>query len=88
MTDDKQNYTKTGIEQAGDIVTRLQEQSQAPALAWLEDAADEIERLRAALDAIDARHVPDDLKWWCCEDGNDWPCRTHLLLHPEEASRG
>ena len=29
-----------------DIVARLREQAQAPALAWLADAADEIERLR------------------------------------------
>lgn len=34
---------------ADDIVTRLREQAQAPALAWLTEAADEIERLRAAL---------------------------------------
>lgn len=30
-----------------DIVTRLQDQANAPALAWLTEAADEIERLRA-----------------------------------------
>lgn len=32
-----------------DIVTRLQDQANAPALAWLTEAADEIERLRTAL---------------------------------------
>lgn len=29
-----------------DIVTRLRDQAQAPALAWLADAADEIQRLQ------------------------------------------
>ena len=32
---------------ADDIVTRLREQAEAPALAWLAEAADEIERLHA-----------------------------------------
>lgn len=35
---------------ADDIVTRLREQAQAPALAWLADVADEVERLRAERD--------------------------------------
>lgn len=35
---------------ADDIVTRLNEQAQAPALVWLADAAAEIARLRAELE--------------------------------------
>jgi hypothetical protein len=48
-------------------------------------AAEEIVRLRAVLDAIDALHQP-------CNDGSGImvckacdlraPCRTHLLIHP------
>lgn len=37
---------------ADDIVARLREQAQAPALAWLSEAADEIVRLRAEMDEI------------------------------------
>lgn len=39
----KTTRTKQGT---ADIVTALREQSQAPALRWLTEAADEIERLR------------------------------------------
>lgn len=39
----KTTRTKQGT---ADIVTALREQSQAPALTWLNEAADEIERLR------------------------------------------
>lgn len=49
---DEHIYTKNGIDQSHDIVTRLREQAQAPALAWLADAADEIERLRKKLDSF------------------------------------
>lgn len=46
-----------------DIVTRLREQAQAPALAWLNDAAAEIERLhrieQAARDLIEAEPGTD-----------------------------
>lgn len=35
-----------------DIVTRLQDQANAPALAWLTEAADEIERLRALVSEL------------------------------------
>ena len=44
---------------ADDIVTRLREQAQAPALAWLADAADEIKRLRAELEQarLNLRHA-------------------------------
>lgn len=44
---------------ADDIIDRLCEQAQAPALAWLADAATEIERLRAELEqaTINQRHA-------------------------------
>ena len=49
-------------------------------------AADEIVRLRAVLDAIDALHQPViDSEWLvkrCEQCDMEWPCRTHLLLHP------
>ncbi len=46
----------------------------------------EIERLQAVLDAIDALHQPDaapehDPQCTACR--RFWPCRTHVLLHPE-----
>jgi hypothetical protein len=47
---------------------------------------DEIERLRAERDAIDALHQPDaapehDPQCTACR--RFWPCQTHRLLHPE-----
>lgn len=39
-----------------DIVARLRDQAQAPALAWLTDAADEIERLREWCDILANNH--------------------------------
>lgn len=49
----------------------------------------EVQRLRAEREAIDALHQPvtsgeDDEV--CDECVFFWPCRTHVLLHPEEAS--
>ena len=74
-----------------DMVTRLR------AVAWLAEegsevvdlaatAADEIERLRAVLDAIDALHQPYPLgdgrtSEDCDECGDRWPCPTYLLIH-------
>ncbi len=48
------------------------------------------------IDAIDALHQPrvivyrpnDDHDIICNECDKPWPCWTHSLLHPEEASRG
>jgi hypothetical protein len=51
----------------------------------------ERETLRAVLDAIDALHHPHSAfgERFCCHCASqDWPCPTHLLLHPEEADRG
>lgn len=57
----------------------------------------EIERLRAAVDAIDVLHQPDAKTGLCSEcaqsDGfttagyTEGPCDTYLLLHPKEARR-
>ena len=57
-------------------------------------AADEIVRLRAVLDSIDALHwrkteFPEcGNDEWCGGCGWPWPCPDHLLLHPapEEAN--
>ena len=67
-----------------DIVTRLRDQAQAPALAWLTEAADEIERLRTAGNALAAAHF-DDL----C-DCSDAECVAIIDAHAawEEARRG
>jgi len=78
---------------ADDIVTQLRAISQFVGAAGpkLREAAD-------LLDAIDALHQPSDPildastglgDFWCeaCGPG-DWPCPTHLLLHPGEADRG
>ncbi len=47
------------------------------------EAADEIERLRAERDAIDALHQPIGKPAGCCSCWKSWPCKTHRLLHPE-----
>lgn len=56
-----------------------------------QEAADEIDRLRATLDAIDALHQPDgydrsDILIACVGCGDFWPCDTARLLRPEEAA--
>ena len=50
MADDKQNYTKTGIDQSRDIVTRLRTGRPSAVYNIAQHAADEIERLRAELE--------------------------------------
>jgi len=47
----------------------------------INQATDEIERLRAVLDAIDALHQQGAL-YHCPECDFEWPCPTHLLIHP------
>jgi hypothetical protein len=78
---------------ADDIVTRLrhvvwlaEEGSEVTDLA--EDAADEIMRLRAVLDAIDAQHTSftEDGDEFCHVCVGAWPCRTHLLINPVASS--
>jgi len=51
---------------------------------------DEIQRLRAVADAIDALHRQGILyPNVCCECDYEWPCDTHMRLHgTEEADRG
>jgi hypothetical protein len=58
-----------------------------------DEAADEILRLRAVLDAIDALHQPVpcdsfDVDWMCGCCLAEFPCPTARLLHPapEEAN--
>jgi hypothetical protein len=50
----------------------------------MDEAADEIVRLRAVLDAIDAHHTSftEDGGEFCHVCVGAWPCRTHLLIHP------
>ena len=60
----------------------------------LDEAAAEIERLRAERDAIDALHQPDPDYYsprdrqMCLNCDLEWPCPTYELLHPKEARRG
>jgi hypothetical protein len=53
---------------------------------------DDVAAAADLLDAIDALHQPvgyDGLYIFDCADcGQAWPCKTHRLLHPEEAGRG
>ncbi len=49
---------------------------------------DEIERLRAALSAIDAEHCSTEevegfSGTFCAACDDWWPCKTHRMLHPE-----
>ena len=84
-----------------DIVTRLRsEMHYRPDSAVIAAAADlieaqqaEIERLRAERDAVEALHQRkvivhrpnDDHDVICNECDKPWPCRTYVLLHPEES---
>jgi len=70
---------------ADDITDDLRDVAYETDLCWR--AAAEIERLRAALDAIDALHQPNQ-RIYCSACCDRWPCRTARLLHPEEADRG
>lgn len=85
---------------ADDIVTRLRVKDGVYTEFWqqklMDEAADEIERLRAVLDAIDALHRRGILYTnaslataICCECDYEWPCDTHMRLHgTEEATDG
>jgi hypothetical protein len=79
-----------------DIVERLRDSAKyydPVTPTFCERVADEIERLRAVLDAIDALHQPIDNPYdsepnsLCGHCLHQWPCETHRLLHPEEARR-
>ena len=93
---DEPIYTIFGIDKADDIVDRLTEWT---SIGWdetddtllehdISEAAGEIVRLRAVLDAIDALHQPViDSEWLvkrCEQCDMEWPCRTHLLIQPKE----
>lgn len=84
-----------------DIVTRLR----AEQVSWLDptvpvwdenaaqiygDAADEIERLRAVIDAVANLHDFDHVDDPRCTECGEWPCSTHLIVCQEckEARRG
>ena len=83
MADDKQNYTKTGIDQSHDIVTRLRTGRPSAVYDIAQHAADEIERLQAIVAIVDDLHSPRLAHDTCLACYRDWPCPTHLLIHPE-----
>ena len=82
---DNQEYTKNDIV-VPDIIDRLMDIYHADAA----DAADEIERLRAMLDAVDDLHGPTSVEDPRCASCGDWPCPTHLIVCDEcrEPHRG
>lgn len=51
-------------------------------------AAAEIERLQAIVTTVDDLHSPRLAHDTCLACDHNWPCPTHLLIHPEEARRG
>lgn len=60
----------------------------------LQRLRNEIVRLRAEREAIEALHQPQEgldeymrPEPWCPACANYWPCPTYLLLHPEEERR-
>lgn len=79
-----------------DIVTRLRDTLCSCAEAYLDDdcdackAADEIERLRAVVDAVDDLHGPDHVDNPRCTECGEWPCSTHIIVCQEhkDARRG
>ena len=48
----------------------------------------EIERLQAIVTTVDDLHSPRLAHDTCLACDCNWPCPTHLLIHPEEARRG
>ena len=72
---------------AADAIEELTAEREASRLI-ISDLRAEVERLRAEHDAIDALHQPIGKPAACCTCWKAWPCRTHLLLHPEEVRRG
>ena len=52
---------------------------------------DDVAAAADLIEAIDALHQPEaqfDREWCCVCFTEPWPCKTHSLLHPEEAGRG
>ena len=49
----------------------------------LNQAADEIERLRAVIEAVANLHDPDHTTEPRCLSCGDWPCPTHLIVSRE-----
>ena len=52
-------------------------------LKLISDAAAEIERLRAMLDAVANLHEPTSVNDPRCSSCGNWPCRTHLAVCDE-----
>lgn len=79
---------------ADDIMTRLRNIINFPPdvdIDWRDavaDALDEIERLQAIVTTVDDLHSPRLAHDTCLACDHNWPCPTHLLIHPEEARRG
>lgn len=48
----------------------------------------EIERLRAIVTSVNDLHSLRLAHDTCLACDHNWPCPTHLLIHPEEARRG
>lgn len=75
---------------ADDIVTRLYcSYADPPCESCTFCAARaEIERLQAIVTTVDDLHSPRLAHDTCLACDHNWPCPTHLLIHPEEARRG
>ena len=77
-----------------DIVVELRDAEQRDSDPWdvtlYTRAADEIERLRAVLDAVADLHESTSVDDPRCASCGDWPCQTHLIICDEckEARRG
>ena len=62
---------------------QIQQAEEATSAAYKD--AEIAEAKLAAIDALH-HHCTDGFKNdWCAADAEVWPCRTHRILHPEEA---
>lgn len=80
-------YTHQNVDGARPAVAddmNIIEQAEANAQAM----RDEIERLRAIVATVDDLHSCRLAHDTCLACYRDWPCPTHLLIHPKEACRG
>lgn len=86
VSDELHNYTKTGVVQSSDDIVTLLRKYQ-PYSKLHGQAADEIELLQDIVTTVDDLHSPRLAHDTCLACDHNWPCPTHLLIHPE-AVRG
>ena len=65
-------------------VVRIGDRKSDAMATYIESQKAEIERLRAIVTTVDDLHSPRLAHDTCLGCDHNWPCPTHLLIHPEE----